>query len=78
MVSTDKLTPGEQCHVACDVFKSAIMDSGRQELTQVIMSGSERTAWRKPVLGCYEVNISTEITNCGVGDDTIICSSSVS
>ncbi|WP_372501540.1 hypothetical protein P7L66_22440 [Tistrella mobilis] len=78
MVSTDKLTPGEQCYVACDVFKSSIMDSGRQEPTQVSMSGSERTACRKPVLGFYEVNINTEITNCGVGNDSIICSSSVS
>ncbi|WP_372055905.1 hypothetical protein P7L74_09850 [Tistrella mobilis] len=54
------------------------MNSDHRDPMQIMMSGDVRVKWQKPALGCYEVNISTEITNCGVGDDSVICTGNVS
>lgn len=47
-----------------------VQDGGRAEPV-----GGQRPRWRTPTLAEYDIIAITEITNCGNGDDGVICQS---
>lgn len=49
-----------------------------QENRQMVTRVRGRALWRTPVLAAFDVAAHTEFTNCGTGDDTVICQSDVS
>ncbi|MFD0388083.1 hypothetical protein ACFQ4K_09965 [Tistrella bauzanensis] len=56
---------------------SNMMHAG-QENRQMVTRLGGRALWRTPVLAQFDIAAHTEFTNCGTGDDDVICQSDAS